>query len=373
MTLIDRVDILNALTLTNGIIDANTADIRLGTTAFVIGGSNVSHVDGFISKEGNSNFSFPVGDNGIYQYLRIIDISSSSTFRVSYTDEAHPEAGAYYDGNANASITEEIGNCDHWDVEQVIGTGTANVVVSYGNNSCNVIPPAGEPFMSMAVWDGFSWNYPLPGVDPTSVSGEVATTTPLTDFGGVVLASNDPSSNILPIELLVFHAEAKEKSVLTSWSTASEINNDYFVVERSRNAVNFFEVGRIEGAGDSNVQLNYQLLDRDPYTGLSYYRLKQVDYDGAFTYSETVAVQFDGASGISLDQAYLCEAGLCIAYRAEHGPLNLTLHDITGRLIVDHRISAESNFITIPFDAARGIYLVSLSNGFDQESIRIFY
>lgn len=96
----------------------------------------------------------------------------------------------------------------------------------------------------------------------------------------------------LPIELLEFKAVLANGVINLSWITASEINNDFFTVERSRNGIDFQEVLRKKGAGNSTVQLSYSDLDTDPYEGVSYYRLMQTDYDGTYTYSKMIAVNY---------------------------------------------------------------------------------
>ena len=70
-----------------------------------------------------------------------------------------------------------------------------------------------------------------------------------------------------------------------TWETASEINNDYFTIERSLNGTDWEIITIIDGAGNSNTILAYSTLDNSPYHGVSYYRLKQTDFDGQFEYS----------------------------------------------------------------------------------------
>jgi extracellular elastinolytic metalloproteinase len=98
------------------------------------------------------------------------------------------------------------------------------------------------------------------------------------------------TQSLLPIELLDFTAIPVEKNVLTKWVTASETNNDYFTVERSGNGVTFSEIGKVFSAGSSTTMQSYQLLDANPLSGVSYYRLKQTDLNGSFTHSKIVAV-----------------------------------------------------------------------------------
>jgi hypothetical protein len=97
------------------------------------------------------------------------------------------------------------------------------------------------------------------------------------------------NTGILPIELTKFEAiKQSESSNILKWTTATETNNDYFLVERSLDAINFVEVEKVKGAGNSMETLNYKLVDKKPYNGINYYRLKQVDFNGQFKYSNTV-------------------------------------------------------------------------------------
>jgi len=99
----------------------------------------------------------------------------------------------------------------------------------------------------------------------------------------------EPSGG-LPIELVLFEAENERDYVQTNWETASEINNDFFTVEHSEDTQNWKEVGVVAGAGNSTETHNYSLKDLNPYSGISYYRLKQTDLDGTESYSEIRSV-----------------------------------------------------------------------------------
>ncbi len=94
---------------------------------------------------------------------------------------------------------------------------------------------------------------------------------------------NDPGTS-LPIELLNFNLVKNANKININWSTASETNNDYFSIERSKNGYDWTVLKTIPGAGNSTTTNNYATIDEDPYLGISYYRLKQTDYDGKFSY-----------------------------------------------------------------------------------------
>lgn len=100
---------------------------------------------------------------------------------------------------------------------------------------------------------------------------------------GTVNATTTP----LPIELTEFNVSYENPVVVASWQTASELNNDYFTLERAGDDLTFGEVGTKAGAGTSKIPLNYSMIDSHPYEGRSYYRLKQTDFDGTISYSGT--------------------------------------------------------------------------------------
>ncbi|MBI2272104.1 MAG: T9SS type A sorting domain-containing protein [Bacteroidetes bacterium] len=99
------------------------------------------------------------------------------------------------------------------------------------------------------------------------------------------------STGVLPIELLNFTAQYKEGAVHLNWVTATETNNSYFTVERSSDGIRFEIITNVTGAGNSLSKLSYSSIDAKPLKEISYYRLKQTDYDGKFTYSKMVAVE----------------------------------------------------------------------------------
>jgi len=97
-------------------------------------------------------------------------------------------------------------------------------------------------------------------------------------------------SNIVPVQLLYLRGKANGSQNQLSWATATELNSDYFGVQRSINLRDFTDIGRIKSAGDSRQRLEYSFIDEAPLPGVNYYRLKQVDKDGSSEYSKIVGV-----------------------------------------------------------------------------------
>jgi hypothetical protein len=102
----------------------------------------------------------------------------------------------------------------------------------------------------------------------------------------------DADITVTPVTLSAFSIKASASAVNISWETLSELNSQQFVVERSVNGTDFSAIGTISAKGNSSKTVYYQFRDVSPVTGLTYYRLKQVDQDGKFEYSEIRAVNF---------------------------------------------------------------------------------
>ncbi len=102
--------------------------------------------------------------------------------------------------------------------------------------------------------------------------------------------------DVLPVEWISFEAIKRESTVLLLWSTATETNNDRFEVERSADALNFTKINEIPGAGTTDLQQNYEDVDSNPLSGHNYYRIKQVDFDGNFSYTDIRSVLFEDAN-----------------------------------------------------------------------------
>lgn len=102
------------------------------------------------------------------------------------------------------------------------------------------------------------------------------------------------NASFLPVELISFTGEAqKDNTTLLKWETATEKNNDYFGVERSQDAANWENIGKVIGNGNSNQPISYNFTDSKPFGGINYYRLKQVDFDASSTYTPIISVTFN--------------------------------------------------------------------------------
>jgi hypothetical protein len=112
-------------------------------------------------------------------------------------------------------------------------------------------------------------------------------------FSGFGL-SDAAAGGALPVTLAKFEGEHTSEGNLLLWETSSEVNNDHFVVERSRDARKFDEIAKVAGVGTSAIRNAYSFTDSHYEKGINYYRLKQVDMDGSFAYSRMIAIESGG-------------------------------------------------------------------------------
>ncbi|HVD98871.1 MAG TPA: hypothetical protein VNB90_11760 [Cytophagaceae bacterium] len=141
-----------------------------------------------------------------------------------------------------------------------------------------------------------------------------------------------------PITLLEFTAAyTKPKVVTLHWSTTAEINNNYYTVQRSTDGIHFIDILVIPGAGNSNQFLSYNALDEDALAGVSYYRLKQTDFDGKFTYSNIVKVSSAGNEFSFMLSPNLCndqsDVKIFIAGAGRNEKIPVEIFDVLGRKI----------------------------------------
>ena len=188
------------------------------------------------------------------------------------------------------------------------------------------------------------------------------------DAAGNATYQNDgcTPTAILPITLLYFKGKINDNySNLLEWSTTSEINNDFFTLEHSEDAIDFTPIGNVPGAGNSMTQLFYHLIDDNPTTGINYYRLKQTDFNGEFAYSNIIAVN----NNITEINIYTANDYLFIQSK-EILTGNIKIYDAVGRIIYSDNINSNQKIKTSSFTS--GIYIVKVrtANNFIVEKIK---
>lgn len=362
------VEVRAELDLGSGRVFTTAADLltlRAGSAA--INYSDLSFVHGPLQKVGNTDFIFPVGKGPNLRPCGVSTISGSAAG--AFQAEYFPVSG-YTFGTALEPTLDHISDCEHWIIDRTAGTGNAIVELTWDTpESCGV---TSLPDLRVARWDATLniWQDRGGNAVGTVLTGTVSTPVQQTLFSPWTLASTN-GQNPLPITLIGFTAKPEGPNVRLDWSTASERNNDFFTVERSADGVLFDPILTVPGAGYSDLPLSYTDLDRAPLMGVSYYRLRQTDYDGTSTLSPIVSVVM-GRNTVRPLSLFVAQGQLNALHGFPTGS-RYELVDMTGRLISAGTVHSEGS-LSIPLPALRsGAYLLRLTDGERAESSRIVY
>jgi hypothetical protein len=181
-------------------------------------------------------------------------------------------------------------------------------------------------------------------------------------------------SNIvtLPVQLVSFDANAEANKVLLNWKTSSELNNNYFVVERSNDGNNWETVKRVESAKNSNSLIEYTATDDKPMTGMAFYRLKQVDVDGAVTiFNAMQAIDFTPAITVSVYPNPAANEFSIEGNKISEATVSIT--DCMGKSVSLVSESIGDKMVFNTSELANGIYFINveLNGNVDQQKLTV--
>ncbi|MEP2772267.1 MAG: LamG-like jellyroll fold domain-containing protein [Fulvivirga sp.] len=383
------VEIEDILFLNRGIINTNNNQFLLASSAQIspsIGKSN-AYIDGRLFKVLNSSgqsFTFPIGDAGRWRPATINNVSVGGL-----TWEAEFKAsGALsepvvdnYDFTNPAEIATIL-KSEHWVISDgnVSTTGvSATVGLSWGAESDVSSVFAEREQTEVMIWNDAlsSWDN-LGGQNFSSGHTQsqgrfVASNSNIFSEHIYTLGSSD-ASNPLPVSLISFEGEKYGKSVKLEWKTSSELNNDYFEIEHSSDGYSFETLGIVKGHGTTTEEHTYTMYHERPEEGYNFYRLKQVDYDGAYSYEgQVVSVYFGSENKQILMVPFpnpTTADNLNVKVEINDGQALIELFDVLGNRQLTKVISNESLIggelqMKVPEDIAPGIYIIKLRQGAD--------
>lgn len=240
-----------------------------------------------------------------------------------------------------------------------------------------------QPTIDLTTWDPdvpvsiVELDFDGPAIDIELFGGDFAVScNPVCIWPGTALPNENGSNNLvtwpvdamvsLPVELLSFEAEVvQRKHVDLSWKTAVEIDNDYFIVERSQDGINFESIAQLPGAGNIELIQHYEHLDLTPYVGINYYRLKQVDYDGTTSYSEVRAVEVYSERLRLFPNPTINDLSIALD-DLQKGEVDLNIYDLKGKLLYSDQLEVEEGVITLQLSTANiyaaGAYVLSIDH-----------
>jgi len=278
LTLYNGLEVSNKLIFSSGIIYSsatNLVNFLNGSTAEV--NSNLSFINGPIKRTGIEDFTFQAGNGTIARPIMVSDLSATETILTEYINDNPNGAGLVT--TSKSGNFYDVSECEYWSISSV-GNATGKISLSWSSfESCGI---SIIEDLRIAIWDGSKW---LDGgsvnLDGDASSGSLQIDSAISFQAAPVFSlATTSAANPLPVELLSFEAEMIDGIVSQLvWETASELNSDYFIINRSNDGKVFEEIGRVKASGNSNNQNYYQIYDDEPKE-VNYYTLNLVDQNG---------------------------------------------------------------------------------------------
>ncbi len=174
---------------------------------------------------------------------------------------------------------------------------------------------------------------------------------------------NDQTT-VLPVELTSFAAKANAQNIDLAWTTASEQNNSHFDVLRSADGKTFGKIDEVKGNGTTTTLQNYSFTDRNALPGISYYQLRQVDFNGKSTLSTAVAVKSNvAANNFSVTNNAQEGTVKLTIFAANEGKAMLKIYDLNGRKLAEKEVSLSKGYTTetLQLNTGKGLHIASLT------------
>jgi hypothetical protein len=253
----------------------------------------------------------------------------------------------------------------YWNLTQTGGSGYSYALTLMQDSAVlGTVTAVGNLGIARYTGTGTVWNlFATSGVNNVTGFMSSANRTAVGIYTGT-----DVAVNPVPVKYVAFTASTDAKDVILDWNTASEINNNGFEIERSVDGKQFEYVNLVKGAGNSADVHAYSYTDADAFTvaknNTLYYRLKQVDFDGQFTYSNTVKVSKDAdESGVTVyPNPY--NSDVTVSFRATEGKASVEVIDIRGRVVMTETLATKAGMNRIMISKASelqsGIYFARI-------------
>ena len=294
------------LILTQGKI--NTGAFRVDVNNSAVGAVQPGNVSSYVN--GNlyrtlsgaaGAYDFPVGTSTLYERANINFTTATTIPRLQARFDPWGTPALHTNGSSECGTTYNVAdeNMGFWTINASANptSGTYNTTL-YCLGATNT---AGVSAWTVEKSDNGGTTWVLSGTcDPTST----ATVVKRNGMNGFSIFAAAQATTPMPVELMGFYGFSTGRQNELHWKTQSESNSSHFVVERSSNGEQFYELGSVPAAGNSTTELAYQLTDENPYFPVSYYRLRQVDLDGNYKYSGVITVETDIEADLSIYAVY---------------------------------------------------------------------
>jgi|CXWL01.1.fsa_nt_gi hypothetical protein len=356
-TLNNNLSVGGTHTFTSGLIASSaTPNYLVYEAGSSHSGSNDSrHVTGWVKKNGNTGFTFPVGDATYQRTAAISSLSASSEINCKYYTPTQNTINL-------ASPLVQVKANEYWQIDKVSG-GTAQITLNWDQSK---VPMDNVLLADILVGHYTGGNWTDAG-GATTATGNVTTTgsvtsSAVTTFSPFTLGYK---SFPVPLKLISFTAERRSGTSYLRWITENEQNVDHFDVQRSYDANNYSSIGNVAARNSGSLE-QYNFEDRSPLKGFAWYRIRSVDFDGKFSYSRIAVVSETDLQSTSFVVMNPVRNAITIFNKTgEEGIFNYRLFNSAGQLMIRGNINMADNggvVLPLPVQTAAGIYILELSN-----------
>jgi hypothetical protein len=254
-----------------------------------------------------------------------------------------PLAGIKVSTGNNSSMTQQAGVYNNWAIGQPDNNGI------YGNASYFNVSN-GKWYDESFYDNSLNYIYKNLVIEYGGMMGDPAVNT--------IFTKTMSNMAVLPVTIISFDVKKENNTALVEWEIATEGNNSYFDIERSADNFHFLTTGKVTGRGNTNAPQQYRFFDYQPLSGINYYRLKQVDMNGNFSYSITKRLDFNNKKIVN--QLYPSIATNTINVRLANAD-DVTCYIINSAGALVQQIKSPGTSFTIQVQSlAKGVYIFSI-------------
>lgn len=351
------------LILTKGIMNISFELYPLLVNNNIIGGSATSYVAGKLTRKVNANgvYTFPIGTTDRYApiSLQLNNVSGPQTIVAGFNKTIN---GAAPNTTAGGKTVTSLLNAGIWTISPnvALASGSYGITLN-GTGYTNGVADARSYIVLKRNNSSSAWGFYGDNGTSTSTGGIITATagniTGFSDFAIGIASGEVPTT--LPVKLIDFTAKVLSREVLLNWKTASEMNSEKFLIERSLDGKLFENIGMVVSKGTTNNLSTYSYIDDKPIKGYNYYRLKQLDFNGDFEYSEIRTVKFDLV--LAAEKLVLYPNPVTKYFKitnAESAATLAEIYDFSGKQLA--RINGTENEFSLPISFNDGWYIVKV-------------
>jgi len=342
--------------LRNGRLVLNNGNvINLPAGCVIAGGSAASFIEGAVINStdtaGLSTLVFPIGKNNIYRPLTLVVTHLSAGISSYKAEVFNTEPGRR---NLPVGINA-VSNIRYFNITNMGSQPVSNAAVTLGYGLDDAVTDSAN--LRIAKDDGLGNWINTGGTGMGNTAGSIVSSVNFTSFGDFALANTSTGSNAFATRWMTTDAKVIGRQVSIQWEIGNEINIKNYTIERSADGISFVEIGKLGAGSAPAVEKEYEYLDFLPMKGINYYRIKQTDLAGSYTYSKTVQATVAGVTDFVL---WPNPASTTVKIQNRQTMLRLQCYNSDGQLMYD--VKPYANFYSIPVRQwAGGVYQVKIT------------